>query len=167
MRHGLLILVLALALSQGVHAQTVQPGQPAPTAEAEAKALVLAAGLRNQLLESMPAMAEGLRQHLSQQNPGREEDVRRAVETAIVPAVTARLDELIDKAVQPLVRGFTAEELYIMRRFLELDLDQRMEGALQIVAFELDRESGDWLRKIGQEALAARATDQRLRGLRF
>lgn len=167
MRHGLLILVLALALSQGAHAQTVQPGQPAPTAEAEAKALVLAAGLRNQLLESMPAMADGLRQHLSQQNPGREEDVRRAVEAAIVPAVTARLDELVDAAVRPLVRGFTAEELYIMRRFLELDLDQRMEGALQIVAFELDRESGDWLRKIGEEALAARASDQRLRGIRF
>lgn len=167
MRRGLLILALALGLVQGGHAQTVQPGQPAPTAEAEAKALVLAAGLRNQLLESMPAMAEGLRQHLNQQNPGREDDVRRAVETAIVPAVTARLDELIDAAVQPLVRGFTAEELYIMRRFLELDLDQRMEGALQIVAFELDRESGDWLRKIGEEALAARAADQRLRGIRF
>jgi hypothetical protein len=42
-----------------------------------------------------------------------------------------------------------------------------MEGALQIVAFELDRESGDWLRRIGEEALAARATDQRLRGIRF
>ena len=167
MRRRLLILALALGLVQGGHAQTVQPGQPAPTAEAEAKALVLAAGLRNQLLESMPAMAEGLRQHLNQQNPGREDDVRRAVETAIVPAVTARLDELIDAAVQPLVRGFTAEELYIMRRFLELDLDQRMEGALQIVAFELDRESGDWLRKIGEEALAARAADQRLRGIRF
>lgn len=167
MRRSLLILALALGVVQGTHAQTVQPGQPAPTAEAEAKALVLAAGLRNQLLESMPAMAEGLRQHLNQQNPGREEDVRRAVETAIVPAVTARLDELIDAAVQPLVRGFTAEELYIMRRFLELDLDQRMEGALQIVAFELDRESGDWLRKIGEEALAARAADQRLRGIRF
>ena len=105
MRRGLLILALALGLVQGGHAQTVQPGQPAPTAEAEAKALVLAAGLRNQLLESMPAMAEGLRQHLNQQNPGREDDVRRAVETAIVPAVTARLDELIDAAVQPLVRG--------------------------------------------------------------
>ena len=167
MRRCLLILALALGLVAGTHAQPVQPGQPAPTAEAEAKALVLAAGLRNQLLESMPAMAEGLRQHLSQQNPGRDEDVRRAVETAILPAVTARLDELIDKAVQPLVRGFTGEELYIMRRFLELDLDRRMEGALQIVAFELDRESGEWLRRIGEEALAARAADQRLRGIRF
>jgi hypothetical protein len=167
MRRSLIILALVLGLAEGAAAQTVQPGQPAPTAEAEAKALVLVAGLRNQLLESMPAMAEGLRQHLSQQNPGRDEDVRRAVETAIVPAVAARLDELIEKAVQPLVRGFTAEELYIMRRFLELELDQRMEGALQIVAFELDRESGDWLRKIAEEALAARAADQRLRGIRF
>ncbi len=167
MRRSLLILTLALGLVQGAHAQTVQPGQPAPTAQAEAKALVLAAGLRDQLMESMPAMAEGLRQHLNQQNPAREEDVRRAVETVIVPAVAARLDELIEAAVQPLVRGFTAEELYIMRRFLELNLDQRMEGALQIVAFELDRASGDWLRKIGEEALAARAADQRLRGIRF
>lgn len=171
MRRGLLILALALglglALVQGAPAQTVQPGQVAPTAEAEAKALVIAAGLRDQILEGMPAMAEGMRQHLNQQNPGREEDVRRAVETVIVPAVTARLDELITVAVQPLVRGFTAEELYIMRRFLELDLDQRMEGALQLVAFELDRESGDWLRKVGEAALAGRASDQRLRGLRF
>jgi hypothetical protein len=167
MRLRLTILVFALGLAQAASAQPAPPGQRAPTAEAEARALVLVAGLRNQLLESMPAMAEGLRQHLNQQNPGREEDVRRAVETAIVPAVTARLDELIEKAVQPLVRGFTAEELFIMRRFLELDLDRRMEGALQLVAFELDRESGDWLRRIGEEALAARAGDQRLRGLRF
>jgi hypothetical protein len=167
MRRSLMILALVMGLAEGAAAQTVQPGQPAPTAEAEAKALVLAAGLRDQLLEGIPVMAEGLREHLNQQNPGREEDVRRAVETTIVPAVAARLDELIEKAVQPLVRGFTAEELYIMRRFLELDLDQRMEGALQIVAFELDRESGDWLRKIAEEALAARAADQRLRGLRF
>ncbi|WP_439578994.1 hypothetical protein [Elioraea sp.] len=167
MRHRLLILALALGLAHPAPAQVVQPGQVAPTAEAEAKALVLAAGLRDQLLNGMPAMAEGLRQHLNQQNPGREDDVRRAVETAIVPTVTERLDELIALGVQPLVRGFTAEELYIMRRFLELNLDQRMEGALQLVSFELDRESGEWLRKIAEQALAARASDQSLRGLRF
>jgi hypothetical protein len=167
MRRSLLVLVLVLVLAPGAIGQTVQPGQIAPTAEAEGKALVLAAGLRDQLLESMPAIAAGLREHLNERNAGRAEDVRHAVETAIVPAVTQRLDELIAIAVQPLVRGFTVEELYIMRRFLELNLDQRMEGALQLVSFELDRESRDWLRRIAEEAIAARAADQRMRGLRY
>lgn len=166
MRRLLLITSLCVGLAQGAPAQIVQPGQPAPTAEAEARALVLAAGLREQLINGMPAMAEGLRQHLIQRNPGREEDVRRAVDSAIVPAVTHRLDDLIALGVQPLVRGFSAEELYIMRRFLELNLDQRMEGALRLVSFELDRASGDWLRTVAEQALAASA-DATLRDLKF
>lgn len=166
MRRSLLILALCTVLARGSVAQLVVPGQPAPTPEAEARALVLAAGLRDQLINGMPAMAEGLRQHLIQRNPGREADVGRAVETAIVPAVRDRLDQLITLGVQPLVRGFTAEELYVMRRFLELNLDQRMEGALRLVSFELDRASGDWLRGIAEQALAGSA-DAKLRDLKF
>lgn len=166
MRRCLLILALCVGLARGPAAQVVVPGEPAPTPEAEARALVLAAGLRDQLINGMPAMAEGLRQHLSQRNPGRDDDVRRAVETAIVPAVQDRLDQLITLGVQPLVRGFTAEELYIMRRFLELNLDQRMEGALRLVSFELDRASGEWLRGIAEQALTA-STDAKLRDLKF
>lgn len=164
MRRPLAALALALALATPAAAQTAAAE---PQATAEARALVLAAGLADQLRESLPSIAEGLRAHLAERNPGREADVAHAVETAILPAVTRRLDELIDVAVQPLVRGFTLEELTVMRRFLELNLDQRMEGALALVSFELDRESRDWLRRVAEEALAAQGGDRRLRGLRY
>jgi hypothetical protein len=166
MRRSLPILALCAGLAAGAAAQVAQPGRPAPTPEAEARALVLAAGLGDQLVNGLPVMAEGMRLHLNERNPGREADVRRAVETAIVPAVRDRLDQLIGLGIEPLVRGFAAEELYIMRRFLELNLDQRMEGALRLVTFELDRTSGDWLRKVAEEALAASA-DAKLRDLKF
>jgi hypothetical protein len=166
MRPSLPVLGLCVGLAAGAAALAAQPGQPAATAEAEARALVLAAGLRDQLVGGLPAMAEAMRLHLNERNPGREADVRRAVEAAIVPAVRDRLDQLIVLGLEPLVRGFTAEELYIMRRFLELNLDQRMEGALRMVTFELDRASGEWLRKVAEEALAGTA-DARLRDLRF
>jgi hypothetical protein len=166
MRRHVLVAVLCLGLAGTPLAQTATP-QGLGSPEDEAKALVLAAGLRDQLLRGMPAMADGLRRHMEQRNPGREADIARAVETEILPAVTERLDELIALGVDPLVRGFTAEELFIMRRFLELELDRRMEGALRMVAFELDRDSGEWLRRVAQEALTGPGSDARLRDLKF
>ena len=166
MRRHVLVAVLCLGLAGPSFAQTAPPlGLGTP--REEAKALVLAAGLRDQLLRGMPVMADGLRRHMEQRNPGREAEIARAVETEILPAVTERLDELIELGVDPLVRGFTAEELYIMRRFLELELDRRMEGALRMVTFELDRDSGDWLRRVAQEALTGPGSNASLRDLKF
>lgn len=166
MRRQALAAVLCLGLAGPALTQTAPP-HGLGTPKAEAMALVLAAGLRDQLLRGMPAMADGLRRHMEQRNPGREADIARAVETEILPAVSQRLDELIELGVDPLTRGFTAEELYIMRRFLELELDRRMEGALRMVTFELDRDSGDWLRRVAEEALTGPNSNASLRDLKF
>ncbi|MFQ3622218.1 MAG: hypothetical protein SNJ73_01595 [Acetobacteraceae bacterium] len=160
---------MAALLALPAHGQAPAPPAPAAagTPEAEALAILAAAGLREQILENGPQLAEQLRLHMTRLNQGRDADVRHAIETAILPAIARRLDELLAIAAQPLVRGFTLEELVIVRRFLELRLDQRLEGAMQLVAMEVDRESGDWVRRVAQDALAARSQDARLRGLRY
>ncbi|WP_114376854.1 DUF2059 domain-containing protein [Elioraea thermophila] len=152
-------IALSVALAQPLAAQT-------PNAEEEAKRILAITGLVDQIRDGAPQLAEQLQAYLRERNPGREADIRHAVEAAIMPAIGRRLDELLQLAAQPLLRGFTAEELSLIRRFLELRLDQRLEGALQLVAFEIERESPGWVRKVAEETLA-QSRDARLRGLRY
>lgn len=152
-------LALLLALASPLAAQ-------APNAEEEARRILVVTGLVDQIREGGPQLAEQIEAHLRQRNQGRDGDVRHAVERVIMPAIGQRLDELLAIAAQPLLRGFSAEELFLIRRFLELRLDQRLEGALQLVAFEIERESPAWVRKIAEETLA-QSRDARLRGLRY
>lgn len=152
-------LALLLALASPLAAQ-------APAAEEEARRILVVTGLVDQIRDGGPQLAEQIEAHLRQRNPGRDADIRHAVEAVIMPAIGQRMDELLQIAAQPLLRGFTAEELSLIRRFLELRLDQRLEGALQLVAFELERESPGWVRKVAEETLA-QSRDARLRGLRY
>lgn len=158
-RRLLAAIALSAALAQPLAAQT-------PNAEEEAKRILAVTGLVDQIRDGAPQLAEQLHTYLRERNPGREADIRHAVETAIMPAIGRRVDELLQLAAQPLLRGFTAEELFLIRRFLELRLDQRLEGALQLVAFEIERESPSWVRKVAEETIA-QSRDARLRGLRY
>lgn len=158
-RRLLAAIALSVALAQPLAAQT-------PNAEEEAKRILAITGLVDQIRDGAPQLAEQLQAYLRERNPGREADIRHAVEAAIMPAIGRRVDELLQLAAQPLLRGFTAEELSLIRRFLELRLDQRLEGALQLVAFEIERESPGWVRKVAEETLA-QSRDARLRGLRY
>jgi len=160
-RSGLGAAALAFALVLGAPAAA-----QAPNAEEEAQRILVATGLLDQVRDGAPQLADQLLAYLRERNPGREADIRHAVETAIMPALGRRMPELLALAAQPLLRGFTAEELSLIRRFLELRLDQRLDGALQLVAFEIERESPAWVRKVAEETLA-QSRDSRLRGIRY
>lgn len=163
LRNGWRGLLAAIALSVALaHPLAAQ----APNAEEEAKRILAITGLVDQIRDGAPQLAEQLQAYLRERNPGREADIRHAVDTAIMPAIGRRIDEILSLAAQPLLRGFSAEELLLIRRFLELRLDQRLDGALQLVAFEIERESPGWIRKVAEETLA-QSRDARLRGLRY
>ena len=156
---------LAVACTFGVAIASPLAAE-APNAAEEARRVLVAAGLLDQIRDSAPQLAEQISAHLRQRNPGRDADIRHAVETVIMPEIGRRIDDLLTIAAQPLLRGFTTEELEVIRRFLELRLDQRLDGALQLVALEIERESPAWVRKVAEESLA-QSRDSRLRGLRY
>ncbi|WP_428249082.1 DUF2059 domain-containing protein [Ferrovibrio sp.] len=162
------LLAIALLLAFGFAAEARAQAAPATVNQetlAEARKLLVVTRMQTHMDMMMSHMMTMLTDLLSKANPGKQEEVRKAVTELFLPEMRAALPGLLDEIAKLYTLHFSADELRQVVAFYESPVGRKAIDTMPAITQQSMAMGQAWGQQVAQRAIEKHAETLRQRGI--